>query len=223
MKTTLISYWDLAGLHTELAHGPRIEALVSSISHLSVEEIVAFHRFCQDHQEKAQTERFFLAAPFLYNSNGVCTNEHFIELTAWLVFQGREIYTKTLTNPDVLGHLICDFTAPKDFLYVCSQAYTRKTGLTDFGKICSQASLPSAKTTGVMQRDAYAEPERIRLLLPCLHTKYLVMNRLPLEEKRPKKTTQPIRRFWPIAALALAVYSLHSVFHSVHLAAPLGQ
>lgn len=103
------------------------ERLIDILAELPPEEIQGFDQFFQGLRNESYRWDLWGAA---YVIHGGCSDDGFDYFRAWLIGQGKEVYTKALENPDSLADVLNDdnFAEDEELLYAASNAYEQSTG-----------------------------------------------------------------------------------------------
>lgn len=103
------------------------ERLIDILAELPPEEIQAFDQIFQGLRDESYRWSLWGAA---YVIHGGCSDDGFDYFRAWLIGQGKEVYTKALENPDALADVLNDdnFAEDEELLYAASNAYEQSTG-----------------------------------------------------------------------------------------------
>jgi hypothetical protein len=66
----------------------------------------------------------------IYEIDGGCSDDGFIDFRSWLVMQGREVFETVMAAPDYLGEITLKHWVMRyeSFGYMASRAYERKSG-----------------------------------------------------------------------------------------------
>src|SRR4029453_3426661 len=107
--------------------------LIDILSGFELKDIIEFEAIYGQKQNEANHELLWDACDFITCAGG---EQNFLNFRAWLIAQGKDVFTKALENPDSL-HEILDSENREDasyelFSYVAPEAYEIKTGRIDF-------------------------------------------------------------------------------------------
>lgn len=120
-------FWALIAEHIEVdeAFEFDVSGLEEALATLSPEEIIAFdERF--DALYCASYSWALWGAAYLIG--GGCSDDGFDYFRAWLIAQGREVYTRAVADPDSLADHSAEGVECEDMLYVAGHAYEAATG-----------------------------------------------------------------------------------------------
>ncbi|MDR6218561.1 DUF4240 domain-containing protein [Deinococcus soli (ex Cha et al. 2016)] len=117
---------------------------------LTPPDVLAFHERLQDHMTAANTWSLWGAAHALH---GWCADDTFEHFRAWLIAQGRDVFTAILTTPDHLAHFGLPLTRQlpefEHLLRVAAGPYEDRTG----------KQLPGAPYPGQLTGQAWTEQQ----------------------------------------------------------------
>lgn len=85
-----------------------LDALYGELVKLPALKLSAWQDLQYAYMDLAHTPKLFAAAVLI---NGGSSDDRFLDFTAWLVMQGREVYEATLANPDSLTQFDLPFDA----------------------------------------------------------------------------------------------------------------
>jgi hypothetical protein len=103
------------------------EDMTDLLTTLEPEEIASFaSHFHQLHQEAYRYDLWSA----IYEIDGGCSDDGFIDFRSWLVMQGRDVYDTVQTDPQYLGEITLEDCAMafELFMYMAGKAYHRRTG-----------------------------------------------------------------------------------------------
>lgn len=104
----------------------QVEVLVTQLAERPMEDIVEFEMIYHRLNYLAHQSRLWAAA---YIINGGCSDDGFEYFKGWLIAQGKEVFYKTLENPDYLARIVQEEEVEcEDMMYVPSRAFETKTG-----------------------------------------------------------------------------------------------
>lgn len=97
------------------------------LNELSSDEIIAFDHIFRELINNAYDWKLWAAA---YIVNGGCSDDCFMDFRGWLIGQGRDVYTKALSDPDSLSELdnLEEDMDCEGYGYLTFTVYERKTG-----------------------------------------------------------------------------------------------
>lgn len=105
-----------------------------------------------------------------YIIGGGCSDDAFMDFRSWLISMGRDVYEKTLSNPDSLVEVELgpdpeETAFFEEFYSVAIQAYEQK----------AQEEMPSSETdeTHETEGEMWEEDDDLKRLLPRLWAKYV--------------------------------------------------
>lgn len=128
---SLDEFWKLIDAASAAAEGEVElygETLRRVLSPLPPEDLVAFDTLFTQRLSRAYRWDLWGAA---YLINGGSSDDGFVYFRAWLIMQGRDVYERSLLDPDSLA-VLCDEPGEEadceDVLYVAGELYEEKTG-----------------------------------------------------------------------------------------------
>ena len=124
------SFWDLIEKTFESSKGnlsQQVELLTELLAQKSVEDIVEYKAILDNLMDDAYDANLWDAAIII---NHGCSDDSFLDFRGWLIAHGKDVYEKTLVDPEILVDFVkIDEWADNElFLYVADYAYARKTG-----------------------------------------------------------------------------------------------
>lgn len=145
--------------------------LIQRLTEMSESEIVDFGKHFRDASRFAYDERLWAAAIAI--SDHFSSDDVFSDFCAWLIAQGKPLYTRVLANPDFLAdiELENEATIANSGFWVASaasKAYKTKTGRADFSE--RLGALPPPKLRNEKTWDG--EPNTLVKVVPKLYYKY---------------------------------------------------
>ncbi len=103
------------------------ELIEKKLKELSPSEIIEFDSMYRKLVNNAYDWKLWAAA---YIINGGCSDDSFMDFRGWLIGQGEEIYSKTLSDPDSLSELdnLEEDMDWEGYGYLAFAVYEKKTG-----------------------------------------------------------------------------------------------
>ena len=103
------------------------QLIEKKLNELSPDEIIEFDNIYRELTNKAYDWKLWAAA---YIVNGGCSDDCFMDFRGWLIGQGKEVYTKALSDPDSLAELdnLEEDMEWEGYGYLAFTVYERKTG-----------------------------------------------------------------------------------------------
>jgi hypothetical protein len=128
-------FWELIDRAKQEANGSlekQITILIDMLVDFELKDIIEFQALYVQKQNEAYSLLMWDVCEFITCGGG---EQNFLNFRAWLISQGKNVFTKALENPDSL-HEILDSTTREDasyelFSYVALRAYDVKTGKKD--------------------------------------------------------------------------------------------
>ena len=125
-------FWELIEKAKQEANGSlekQTAILIDILSEFELNDIIEFEALYVQKQDEAYHQLLWEVCDFITCGGG---EQNFLDFRAWLIAQGKDIFTRALENPDSL-HNILDSESREDaryelFSYVASKAYSAKTG-----------------------------------------------------------------------------------------------
>ncbi len=125
-------FWELIEKAKQEANGSnekQTAILTDILSGFELKDIIEFRALYGQKQNEAYHELLWYACEFITCGGG---EQNFLNFRAWLISQGKDVFTKALDNPDSL-HEILDAENREDtsyelFSYIAAEAYEAKTG-----------------------------------------------------------------------------------------------
>ena len=101
--------------------------LTELLAQRSVEDIVDHKAILDNLMDNAYDASLWDAAIIIDYG---CSDDSFLDFRAWLIAHGKEVYEKTLVDPEILVDLVKmdEWASDELSLYVAEEAYERKTG-----------------------------------------------------------------------------------------------
>jgi hypothetical protein len=125
-------FWELIERAKQEANGSiekQTAILIDILSSFELKDIIEFWDLYVQKQNEAYHNLLWDACEFITCGGG---EQNFLDFRAWLIAQGKDVFTKALDNPDSL-HEILDSENREDaryelFSYIAARAYRTKTG-----------------------------------------------------------------------------------------------
>ncbi len=125
---TLDDFWKLiedvdgAALQSGEGHEDEaVEPLIQSLMALDKEELQFFHEHLAQALHDVDGRRY-------YDTAGDIGDDGFLHARCFVVAMGREVYERTLNNPDLMPKGLAHWCEP--LLYVAASAWEKRTGET---------------------------------------------------------------------------------------------
>ena len=167
-------FWQLAGTNLHLPDQERVPSLIKLLSEYSVDQICGFQATLRKLIKEAETVELLLAGDLIYR--GLCSDDTFLYLRAWLVFQGQETYRNVLVDVDQMAFLDSNFEYTEEYMYIPFKAYAKKTGKQDFYKICKSENYrhksKSITQPAWVNSDKTINFQIVKNIFPDLYMKY---------------------------------------------------
>jgi hypothetical protein len=125
-------FWELIERAKQEANGStekQTAILTDILVGFELKDIIEFYALYVQKQDEAYQQLLWDACEFITCVGG---EQNFLNFRAWLISQGKDVFTKALDNPDSL-HEILDAESREDasyelFSYIAAEAYEVKTG-----------------------------------------------------------------------------------------------
>lgn len=122
-------FWNIIARTT----GPRVyeeqeELIVAELSKLSREELIQFDAILNQLFFNAYRWDLWAVA---YMQLGGCSDDAFMDYRYWLVFQGKQMYEKGISDPDSMADFLAEWgdeAGIEGYGYLPAQIYRRKFG-----------------------------------------------------------------------------------------------
>jgi hypothetical protein len=103
------------------------EKMVALLAKQEPAEILAWERIFSEYYNRAYRADLWSA---IYEIDGGCSNDAFLDFRAWLVMQGEDVVETVLESPEYLGEITLEegVMSGEAFNYVAGYAYERRTG-----------------------------------------------------------------------------------------------
>jgi len=119
-------FWKLIGLISNEDEEPDLSLLIESLEKCSPEELIGFQERFDFHHCRSYTWDLWGAG---YIINGGCSDDGFDYFRGWLIAQGKDVFERSLNDPDTLADVAkSDFAECEELLYVAWHVYEQKTG-----------------------------------------------------------------------------------------------
>lgn len=124
-------FWELIEKAKQEANGSiekQTTILIDILSGFKLNDIIEFQALYVKKQDEAYRLLLWEACEFITCGGG---EQNFLNFRAWLISQGKDVFSKALENPDSL-HNILDSESREDanyelFSYIAAEAYEAKT------------------------------------------------------------------------------------------------
>jgi hypothetical protein len=165
------TFWQIIDTTRQAAEGDpyeHVNTLQEALGKLEAEEIVDFDRIFREHRASAYTWGLWGAA---YVIGGGCSDDSFMDFSAWLISKGEAVYETALQNPDSLADVVTeqDGDAQVESLnYAASQAWEKKLNKSFKEFPRHDVDHPSEPSGDPWDEDE----EELAQLFPKLHKKF---------------------------------------------------
>ena len=130
------TFWGIIDSNAKSNNNPtaRLEALHSTLSKLTLDELISFEVAFRHFLNEAYTWDLCGAAAVIHGS---CSDDSFEYFRRWLVSRGRDVYSAAVADPDSLAQLDSVATGAdgvwefEEFYYVAVKVYVQKGGSGD--------------------------------------------------------------------------------------------
>jgi hypothetical protein len=138
-------------------HHKQAELLVAELTKLTETEILNYQEILDDLQDESYIAELWEVA---YILDMGCGDDGFMDFRAWLIGQGKDIFDKTLVNPESLVDFVelGQETKSEALLYVAQHAFELRTGKS--AEFMPKPRKPSPQLKGTHAKDEKAILER---------------------------------------------------------------
>jgi predicted DNA-binding WGR domain protein len=173
-KFSEVEFWSLIERTKRSSEdtSEQAEQLIEILSTRALDDIFQFEHIFTNLYFQSYQSRLWAAA---YLINGGCSDDGFDYFRAWLIAQGKEVFAKTVENPDFLAKYIKaeqvgEEVECEDILYVAARAFEQKTGKTlkEFYKITAGSTYPDIVLD--WEED---NQEQLKQMLPKIYKKFM--------------------------------------------------
>ncbi|MFV0400804.1 MAG: DUF4240 domain-containing protein [Oscillospiraceae bacterium] len=191
---TLDAFWSVLDQARETAAPyPEVaDHLMETLSYMQKDDLLLWGKMFDAYHQLAYKEKLWQVADIL--DGGFCSDDGFIDFRAWLILQGREVYTAALSDPDTLAYLgVQSEVRYQQINYAAANAYEQR----GYGHYCDDigaVSLPEGIRTEMESEIRYGADmdksvENPMAVFPKLCELYLERFVAVQEEKERRAST----------------------------------
>lgn len=118
-------FWALIELISNDHEEPDLSGLIEALEKCSNEELIGFQERFEFHHRRSYNWNLWGAA---YLINGGCSDDGFDYFRAWLITQGKDVFSAGLADPDSLvDHANDEFSECEEILVLACRIYRERT------------------------------------------------------------------------------------------------